>query len=809
MAGIAVYICDCMGLVSNHVDTTSLEQLAGELSGVTYVKRAGLLCGKQDLAGWAAELRRQGVERLLFAGCSPRMSLKLPEEVLASTAREAGLDPSLVEVANIREQCAWLHSADTEAASSKARDILRMAHARLCAAEPTAPAVPLKRRVLVVGGGPAGLAAARDLAGAGVPSVLVEKSSYLGGKLCQLPFMFQNETWPSTCESACTGPVHAREAQHNPLITVYSSSEIAQLTKQDGNFEVSINSAPRFVDQERCISCGLCEQVCPEQAPNDFEQGQASRKAISKPFARAVPDSYSIVDEACTRCGDCLPVCPSAAIDLSAAPTTSSETVGAVILATGTGQRDPALSPELSSGADNVITAMELERMLAHELARPSDGEEPESLVFIQCAGSRAGMDRQGSGVPYCSRTCCAVTAKQAKRVAMNHPMTEVSVLYYRDFRTYERALEKLSQDVHAMGVEFFNGEVTAIEEVEDSEEGLLRVRYNKLGTEELEDEAQAEELEADLVVLACAQESRISPVAEQLGLPVDVYGFPIEGQPRLLRPTETFVDRVYAAGAALGPKAIQPSVEQGTTAAMKAMAALGAGAKEPLRHASAVDPERCSRCGICVSVCPHGAVSMTDEGARVDPAFCQTCGMCAASCSSHAASLRSFSDAALLAEAAAAFTEAPAGEPRILSMLCHWCSYGCADLAGVKRLAAPACLRSMRIRCSSSVNMGLVMEMFRMGIDGILVGGCPDNSCHHMWGNWLAQKRTALMKSMMGQMGLDERRLKFEVVGIMHADKYIEEIAKMRKVLAALGPNPWAAEQTITDGGKVSWLQR
>ncbi len=805
MAGIAVYICDCMGLVSNHVDTQSLEELAGTLEGVTLVKRTGILCGKEDLAIWSRELREAGVERLLFAGCSPRMSLKLPEELLARTAGEAGLDPSLVEVANIREQCAWIHGKDAEAASAKARDMLRMAHARLCADQPSAAEAELSQKVLVLGGGPAGLAAARDLSQAGMPAVVVEKSSYLGGKLCQLPFMFQNETWPSTCESACTGPVHSAAAQHDPLVSVHTSAEVTDLQKRDGNFCATITRAPLFVDQDRCISCGLCEEVCPEEAPNAFELGKASRKAISKPFARAVPDTFTIVDEACTRCGDCLPVCPSDAIDLEAKPTTVEETAGAVILATGTEQRDPALSPELGAGHSDVITAMELERMLATGLKRPSDGEEPESLVFIQCAGSRAGMDRQGSGVPYCSRTCCAVTAKQAKRVAMNHPMTEVSVLYYRDFRTYERALEKLSQDVNALGVEFHNGEVNGIVE---NDEGLLDVQYNRLGTEELEDEGATASLEADLVVLACAQESRLPEVVQKLGLPTDVYGFPIECQPRLLRPTETFVDRVYAAGAAMGPKAIQPSVEQGTAAAMKAMQALVKGAKQPPKHASSVDAERCSRCGVCVSVCPHGAVAMTDDGAAVDAAFCQACGMCAASCASHAASLRSFSDEALLREAAAAFGEAPAGEPKILNLLCYWCSYGCADLAGERRLEVPACVRTMRIRCSSSVNMGLVTEMFRMGIDGVLVGGCPDNSCHHMWGNWLAQKRTALMKTMMDQMGLDERRLRFEVLGIMHADKFAEEAVKMREVLLQIGPNPWAADQTVLQGGKVSWLQ-
>ena len=791
MAKTAVYVCDCAGLVSDHVDTSSLEQLANTLDDVALVRRVEQLCHKAGLEALGQDLRQAGVERLLFAGCSPRMSLKLPEEVLAAVAHEAGLDPCRVEVANIREQGAWVHRGDHEVASAAARDELRMAHARLAGGDPSAEPVPLSRRVLVVGGGPAGLAAARDLALAGTDAVLVERLPYLGGKLCQVPHMFQTAAWPSTCHNSCIGPVHAREALHNPRVALHMSAEVTALRKHRGNFHATVRCAPRWVDPDRCISCGQCEQACPEQAPDPFELGHATRKAIAKPFPRAVPDSVSILEQACTFCGDCTEVCPTGAIDLQAQPTVVQETVGAVVLATGTEQRDPAQSPELGADASNVITSLELERLMANGLRRPSDGAEPESLLFVQCAGSRAGMDKQGAGVPYCSRTCCAVTAKQATRVAATSPMTEVNVLYYRDFRSYERALEKLHQDASAMGIEFHNGEITAIEQGDD---GALAVQYNRLGTEALEHQGASDTLEADLVVLACAQEPRPPSWTQDLGLPLDTFGFPIEGQPRVLRPTETFVDRVYTVGAAVGPKSIQPAIEQGTAAAMKAMQALGAGSRQPLKHVSSVNPERCGRCGVCASVCPHGAVQVTDDGACVDPAFCQTCGMCAASCPSHAAMLRNFSDELLLRQARLAFTEAPAGEPRILALLCYWCAYGGADLAGVNGLELPSCLRTMRVRCSSSVNLGLVTELFRMGLDGVIVCGCPDNSCHHMWGNWLAQKRTALMQSLMRQMGLDERRLKFEVIGIMHSDKLLQVTEKLRHDLRALGPNPWGA---------------
>ncbi len=806
MAGIAVYVCDCAGRVSDHLDTAALQTAAAELEGVAFVHRVDVLCSRAGLAGMEQELRRAGADALLFAGCSPRMSLKLPEEALVAAAARAGIDPARVEVANVREGCAWLHRDDPEGAGAKARDQLRMAYARLVRGAPSPAPVALQRRALVVGAGPAGLAATSELARAGIETVLVERNEYLGGKLCQLPVMWQTEGWPSVCESQCVGPVQARDALFDPAVTFLCGAELQALQRHDGNFTARIALRPAFVDDDLCIACGKCEEVCPEVTSSAFELGHGERKAISKPFQRAVPDRHVVLEEACTRCGECVPVCPTGAIDLDAGPRTVEEQVGAVIVATGTDPRDVRTDPELGGGHPDVITAMELERLLATGLRRPSDGGSPEHVVFVQCAGSRAGMDKQGSGVEYCSRTCCAVTAKQAKRIAATAPMTEVSIVYYRDFRTYERALEKLSQDVRGMGLEFHNGEVTAIEPGED---GGLAVEIAQLATEELEDAGARETLHGDLVVLACAQEPRLPAAARQLGMPLDRYGFAIETQPRIFRPTESFVDRVYVAGAAAGPKAIQPSVEQGKTAALEAIQALSTGQRQPPKHCSEIDTARCCRCGTCVSVCPHGAIQLGDDGAVVDPGFCQACGMCAASCPSQAASLRNFGDAAILAEVDAAFRELPAGEPRILVLLCYWCSYGAADLAGTHGLTAPACARTVRTRCSSSVHLGLISEMFRRGVDGVIVAGCPPNSCHHMWGNWVADKRIALFKTMMRDMGLDERRLRFEYWGIMNDREFAEGIGKLRGVLQELGPNPWLDAERGPAGTEAAWLAR
>lgn len=790
---IGVFICDCKGQVSDHLNTARVVEAASSLKDVAFVDRVDVLCSKADLGAAIRKVKDSGCDRMLFAGCSPRSSLSFPEERIATVMLGLGLSPDLFEVANIREQCAWQHE-DKGAATGKAMDLVRMAHAKLLTDEPAGEPISIARRALVVGGGAAGLQAAKDLAAAEIDVVIAERNPWLGGRVCQVHRLFQSEGWLSVCDASCVGPVQAKGAILSERIQALTRTRITGVEKVDGSFRVSLLSDPAFVDPELCISCGECARVCPEETERRFDHGVSTRKAIDKEFERALPDAYSILPDVCTRCGDCVPACPTDAIDLEAKANDATEEFGAVFLATGFDQLDLTDYPEYNGAHSNIVTSLEFERLLEQGLVKPSDGDEPESIVFVQCVGSRAGADKQAAGVEYCSKTCCSVTAKQVDRLLTSHPMVEPFVVYYRDMRTYERALEGLYQKIKNAGVEFVNGEVSGIVE----EDGLLKVSVDPIRAEDEEDEVESVELDADLVVLAAAQTpSRGSrDLCRMFGVELDRHGYPIENQPRLFRPTESLVNRVYAIGASAGPKVVQHASEQGSAAAMRALPELLRGQTEPLRYASRVNPDRCVRCGLCVTMCPHGAIKMTSQGAVSDPAFCQACGFCAAVCPVHAVELNNFTDKQILSQVEVAFGNLQPGEPRILALLCYWCSYSAADFAGVERANAAPNYRAMRIRCSSSVNTALLMQMFKMGVDGILVAGCPERSCHHLHGNFVADKRIDLARAVMGQLGLDPGRLRFEYIGAPMQGKLLETIESMNAKLRTLGPNPAAGSR-------------
>jgi heterodisulfide reductase subunit A len=765
---IGLILCNCGSHLEEKIDFDFLIDGAKKLSKITKIKKVDFLCKNTEKI--LQEFKGK-VGKILFACCSERSSLTFNEDIIEKFLERVGIDKGMYEVANIREQCAWIHE-DRDKTTKKAMDLITMAYEKLKLNSNSYELKDLKQEVLVIGGGVAGVSAAQTLSKLGVKSTLVEEKPFLGGHAQQVSFLWHSQGSPAFCYGECVIPVINRDLLLEDNVSILTQSKISWIEKKDGNFYAEIQKSPEYVNPDLCICCGKCAEVCPIEIPNPFELSQKKKKAIDKECDVAIPDTYVLDDKACNRCGECVSICPTSAINLNAKPKLIQKEFGAVVFATGFNTKDMSEFTHLAYDKPNVITLMEFERMIGNRFY----GKPPMSVTFIMCQKDKVG---------YCSRLCCQAVAKHAFRMSKFFMGTETIVIY-KDLRTTERLGEILKNSSEEAGVEYINAEVKKIE-----------------GDDWLTIYTDKGEFETQLVVLAEPLIPSSIRVAKMLGLQLDKFGFPMEVHPKIPRPLNSYVERVFLAGAAKGFKDVQESIESGNMAGLRAYEALK-GKKQ--RFVASTILEKCSKCGMCIPICPHSAISAREkEGGRtifldpknieekdlsnieikIDSAFCKACGLCYTTCPSKAISFLNLEEYQILKMADRAFENLPEGEPRILAFLCYWCAYGAADMMGIKGIKATENFRTIRIRCSGSISPEVLSEiLFQNKADGIVVAGCPPDNCHHLWGNYVTDKRIKLMQDTLSEFGIDSSRLRWEYIGVPQWDLMAKVLNFMDKAL-------------------------
>jgi len=421
----------------------------------------------------------------------------------------------------------------------------------------------LRFDALVLGGGIAGLEAALNLAEQDFSVAVVEKDASIGGKMIRLSKVFPT----LDCSSCITTPKMAAAA-HHPRITILTYCELQTLERRGHDLVAAITQKPRYVDLEKCIGCRQCEYQCPVLVPDAEQGGFAARKAIYLPFSNAIPQKALLDPENCLLCGRCAKVCPTEAVDYFQKAEDFTLTAGTAVIATGFEMTPLEDKVQYGQGRiPDVITALQMERLLAphgpyNRVLRPYDGKEPDSVAFIQCAGSRD----QSMGVPYCSRVCCMYAIKQAMLLSGALPLADLTV-YYLDIRAFGKGYEQFFQNAQAMGVNFVKGKVAYIEPGED---GAVRLRY-----ESQEAAGGVQVAEHDLVVLSLGLLPGWNP-AGRCALSTGADNFIKTVKPKLA-PTLTDLPGVFVAGAASGPKDIVDSIVEAGAAAMEACRYLAA----------------------------------------------------------------------------------------------------------------------------------------------------------------------------------------------------------------------------------------
>ncbi len=660
MQRIGVFVCHCGTNIAGTVDVEAVAEALGKEQGVVFSTNYQYMCSEAGQSIVKNAIKEHNLTGVVICSCSPRMH----EATFRKAVQSAGLNPYMLEVANIREQCSWIHK-DMAEATEKAIILGRAAIAKVHLNAPLiAGESPVVKRALVIGGGIAGIQTALDIADAGFEVDIVEKKPTIGGKMTQL-----DKTFPTLDCAACILTPKMVDCAQNEKIKIYSYSEVEAVSGFVGNFTVKIKKKARYVDETKCTGCGLCTEKCPmKKVPNEFNLGMNNRSAIYIPFAQAVPKIATIDPDHCNmlkngKCGLCAKVCTAGAINYKQQDEIVEEHYGAIIAATGYNPINLDKYDEFAySQSKDVITSLEFERLTnaagptSGKLLRPSDGVHPHTIVFVQCVGSRCGADDTKGGKSYCSKICCMYTAKHAMLTREKYPDTDVYV-FYIDVRTpgknfdefYRRAAEQY-------GVHYIKGMVGKV--IPQADGKLLVQGSDLIANEQLK-------INADLVVLAAAIEPDKSarPLATMLTASMDTNDFFTEAHPKL-RPVESPTAGIFLSGACQGPKDIPETVAQASAAAAKAIGLL---CKDKLTCNPCVahsDEMMCNGCSQCANVCPYGAISYEEKEfrmpnrttairrvAKVNPAVCQGCGACTVTCPSGAMDLNGFSNRQIMAE--------------------------------------------------------------------------------------------------------------------------------------------------------------
>lgn len=656
MQKIGVFVCWCGSNIAATVDVKKVAEVLRAEPGVVISENYQYMCSENGQALIRNAIKEHGLTGVVVCSCSPRMH----EATFRKTCESAGLNPYMVEIANIREQVSWIHK-DIEEATEKAIVLGRTAIAKLKLNTPlTSGESAVVKRALVIGGGIAGIQSALDIAEAGFEVDIVEQSPTIGGNMAKL-----DKTFPTLDCAACILTPKMVDCAQNEKIDIMTFSEIEAVKGFVGNFKVQIRRKARFVDEKKCTGCGVCMQKCPsKKGLNDFNMGLNNRPAIYIPFAQAIPNVAIIDPEQCLKikngkCGLCAMKCQVNAIDYTQKDEIIEREYGAIVVATGYKPISLENFNEYGySSYKDVVTSLELERLMNAagptdgHLVRPSDHKESKVITFIQCVGSR---DTSGCGKPYCSKICCMYTAKHAMLIREKYPNTEVHV-FYIDVRTPGKNYDEFfRRAVEQYGVDYIKGMVGKVYE----EDGKLMVQ----GSDLINNEQVV--IPSDLVVLAAAIEPNpsVRNIATMVTASIDTNNFLTEAHAKL-RPVESPTAGIFLSGVCQGPKDIPETVSQASACAAKVIGLL---AKDKLKCNATVahsDEMLCTGCSVCANVCPYGAITYVDKEFRigggktetrrvatVNEAVCQGCGACTVTCPSGAMDLKGFSNKQIMAE--------------------------------------------------------------------------------------------------------------------------------------------------------------
>jgi len=704
---IGIFVCECGGNIGDIVDVKSVVDAVKSWEGVAVAKYHKYLCSKPAQEMILDAVKKEGLDRVVVASCTPRMHLATFQSVL----ERAGLNPFMLEFVNIREEDSWVHGPHASPeATRKAVSLIKGGYERAKELEPLQTiSEKASREILIIGGGIAGITAALELGYLGYKVHLVERKPSIGGNMAKLTKVF-----PTLDCAQCILTPRMAEVGRNPNVSLDTYAEVQEVGGRPGNYDVKVFMKPRGVDVQKCRSCGVCAKVCPVSVLDEFNEGLSQRKAAYIEFPQAVPSSYTIDFKACTKCGKCEQLCPAKAISLADRGCVVDLLVGGIVVATGYELYDAKRLETYGYGTyKDVITMMELERLVSATgptggYVKRADGSDVKRMAIVLCAGSR-----DKNYIPYCSRICCMYALKQA---FVLKKMLGIDVtIYYTDIRATGKGYEDLYWRDEEAGVAFIRGKVAEV------------YRNNKTGklVAVAEDTISSEltEQEFDMVALATPMipPAGLKELADKMRVSTGEDGFVTEKHPKL-DPVDSLVTGIFACGCALSPKDVRDTVSDGLGASAKAALFLKGDYVTTSPEKAFVIADLCNGCQACVAVCPTKAINMVEGKAKIDPFQCNGCGACIPVCPQEAIDLRNSTTKQIVASLRGVLAEKQTGEIRVVAFVDKNVGYTGMDFLGLDRTNYPENVRIVPVPTTAILGLKHLLGAFAFGADGVLV---------------------------------------------------------------------------------------
>ncbi|MFX1466838.1 MAG: FAD-dependent oxidoreductase, partial [Promethearchaeota archaeon] len=734
------------------------------------------------------DIKKYNLNRIIIASCSPRMHL----DTFRDAIKSAGLNPYLLEIANIREQCSWVHD-DKEEATQKAIDLISGAIKRGQYLESLEPKImPVSKEVLVIGGGIAGIMTTIELADKGFKVYLVEREPSLGGHMAQL-----SKTFPTLDCSQCILTPKMGYVSHHPNVEIITLAEPIAVEGTPGNYKVLVRKRPRYVNELKCTSCGECAQICPMKKPSKFEENLIQEKAISLPFQQAIPNAYAIDENYCIylnrgKCRVCEKVCKGKAIDFNQKEEIIELHVGAIVACTGYQQLDMHPLGQYSYGLHpDIVTNLQFERLMLQGMHRPSNGKVPKKIAFILCSGSRSTAT---GCVGHCCKIGCMNAIKHSILLKKAVPDAEAWI-FYTDIRAHGKGYEEFYAKARNHNVKFIRGRVAEV--IPNGDHLLLRAEDTLLN--------MPIEETFDLVVLSPAiiPSAGTEKLAQILGVDLGPNGFFLERHHKL-RPVDSKREGIFLAGCALGPKDIRETTMEGMATASKITTFLGKGEIALPPEVAYVDFEKCDACGVCLEYCPAEAIQMISNKAVIDPISCLGCGLCIPKCPQEAIDLKHSTNEQLLAQITG-ICEEDSESPKIVAFMENTTAYGAADLAGQNRYPYAPNIRIIGVPSTGRISSTHLAYAFATGADGVIIIEGHDSPLSEE----KLREHIRLLKKELRKLGIKSLRLISTTTTLPQYEKVVNLFETFTKRISKLGRITDEKRSKIMEkikGGKTKW---